>query len=269
LRDPGNFNFGYPEVQARTWPFSTSPGGRHASAETERYFAERNAVIDRLLPEGAGGTRFFEHLGGASGRAATDAAAIALSVAVCSEPWPESVELHERAHLLEAFLPGETANLMTRLATPVAGEYAATNRAEHFAEMAARAWQVLVPPVGMCVDGTPGQQLRDIETRVPGTAGFVAWYMQQSPLGGGEGRGELMADAAELSAPQRAEWNALWKALDGRRRTNGTFTPWRHDNIRHYLEARQVQLRSTGGWIDCVAAALLVPSLTLLRLSGQ
>jgi hypothetical protein len=135
--------------------------------------------------------------------------------------------------------------------------------------MAAKAWQVLVPPVGMCVDSTPGEQLRELEARVPGTAGFVVWYLQHSSLDVGEERAELVAIAAELSAPQRAEWNTLWKALDGRRRADGSYTPWRHDNIRHYLEARQVRLRSSGAWIDRVSAALLLPSLTLQRLGGQ
>ena len=63
--------------------------------------------------------------------------------------------------------------------------------------------------MGVCVDGTRAQQLRHMERRVPGTAGFVGRYLRQSSLGADEARAELVTFAAELSAPQRGDWDTL------------------------------------------------------------
>lgn len=54
---------------------------------------------------------------------------------------------------------------MVHVAGPRPGEYAATNRNEHFAEMAAAAWQVVAPPELMCVEGRPVERLRDAGMR--------------------------------------------------------------------------------------------------------
>ena len=47
-----------------------------------------------------------------------DSAAIALVADDASSLWSESVELHERAHLVEAFLPREVEELTSRLPAP-------------------------------------------------------------------------------------------------------------------------------------------------------
>ena len=108
----------------------SSPGeARHAIQRVSEYLASRNPAIDVLLPEGRGGTHFFEDLGPtADGLALTGAAAIAVSASVIDRAWPETVELHERAHLVDAFLPHEVAAVMSRIPPAAADEYAATTR---------------------------------------------------------------------------------------------------------------------------------------------
>jgi len=106
-------------------------------------------------------------LGTAAGMAFPDSAAIARVADDGNSPWPEFVELHERAHLVEAFLRREVDELLLRLPEPNPDEYAATNRREHFAETAARAWEIIEPPDNVCVDVTPADRLRDAEQRVP------------------------------------------------------------------------------------------------------
>ena len=257
--------FAFPEVQPAKSQGEAAAGAAGAASRAANYLAKRNPIVDRLLPEGEGGIRFFEQLGGDSGLAEARTASIAL-MANDSEAWPESVELHERAHLLDAFLFHEVENLMARLPDAARDEYAAKNRGEHFGEMAARAWEIVSPPDGICIDGTPVEVLRKIETRVPGTAGFVAWYLRQPSLGVEEGRDELAALAAQLSAPQQVEWDALWRALEARRRPDGRFEKWRYSSVRAYLEVQQSVARATGGWFGRAQAILLVPSLTIVRL---
>jgi hypothetical protein len=257
--------FAFPEVQPAKSQGEAPAGAAGAASRAANYLAKRNPIVDRLLPEGEGGTRFFEQLGEYAGLAVARNAAIALTVTSDYEPWPETVELHERAHLLDAFLFHEVENVMARLPDPASTEYAAKNRAEHFGEMAAKAWEIVSPPDGICIDGTPVEALRKVEVRVPGTAGFVAWYLRQPSLGVEEGRDELSTLAAELSAPQRGEWDALWKALESHRRPDGTFEKWRYSSVRAYLEVQQSVARATGGWFGRSQAILLVPSLTIAK----
>ncbi len=261
---------GYPEVRmtdASAPP--PSPEVAEAAEWVARYRARRNPVVERLLPEGIGGTRFFQRLDGYAGMAFSDVAAIGLATTVESDLWPETVELHERAHLLHAFLPQEVARLMARMPAAAPGEYAATNPGEHFAEMAAKAWEVVAPPGDFCIDGTPADWLSAAEIRVPGTAGFAAWYLRQPALRSGEGCEELPPLAARLSEPQRAEWEALWQALEARRLPGGTFRPWSYPTVRDYLEARRWEARSSGRWIGRVENVLLAPSLAVLTLAGR
>jgi hypothetical protein len=265
----GAATFGFREVQPAKSQGEAPAGAAGAASRAANYLARRNPIVDRLLPEGEGGTRFFEQLGEYAGLAAARNAAIALTVTNDYEPWPETVELHERAHLLDAFQFHEVENLMARLPHAESTEYAAKNRAEHFGEMAAKAWEIVSPPDGICVDGTPVDVLRKVEVRVPGTAGFVAWYLRQPSLGVEEGRDELSALAAELSAPQRAEWDALWQALESHRRPDGTFEKWRYSSVRAYLEVQQSVARSVGGWFGRGQAILLVPSLAIARLAER
>ncbi len=226
---------GYWRVHVAGVPIGVGQGdSREVGAQT--YLAHRSPIVDRLLPAGAGGTHFVSSLGRWAGMAFPDSAAIALVADDATGPWPESVELHERAHLVEASLPREVGELMSRLPAPSPDEYAATNRGEHFAEMAARAWEIVEPPDNVCVDGTPADRLRDAEQRVPGTSGFVEWYLRHLPAGV-EGRGDLAALAATFRAPLAPQWDALWQAIDARREPGGGFTPWGPRTIREFLEA--------------------------------
>jgi hypothetical protein len=92
-----------------------------ADQRVAAYLARRHPVVDRLLPGGRGGTRFYEHLGGNDGIAKAGAAAIGLALTVNDRMWPESVELHERAHLLQAFAD--------RLSAPAREQWSALWRA--------------------------------------------------------------------------------------------------------------------------------------------
>jgi len=237
---------------------------------TSRYLASRNPVVDDLLPGGAGGTQVVDDLGGEAGVAYPGVAAIRLAATESPALWPEAVELHERAHLVEAFLPAEVGALMARLAAPDPQEYAATGPSEHFAEMAARAWSVAVPPEGICLDRTPEEALRTAEQRVPGTAGFVAWYLRHPALGRATPHHPpLLALATKLSEPSRAEWEAVWRAMDARRLPGGGFEPWRHTSIRASLESRRLAARHSGAWMDRIVDVGLIPSVTLLAIAGR
>jgi len=108
---------------------------KELTASDERvasYLRDRSPLVDRLLPDGRGGTRFYEDLGGPAGLAFGSAAAIGLAVSVNRGSWIESIELHERAHLVDAFLLAEVAALMARLPPPAPDETAAENRGQHF-----------------------------------------------------------------------------------------------------------------------------------------
>jgi hypothetical protein len=242
-------------------------GDRHEVAG-RMYLADRSPVVDRLLPPGAGGTHFFNTLGTDAGLAFPDSASIALVADDAASPWPESVELHERAHLVDANLPREVGALMSHLPAPNPDEYAATNRGEHFAEMAAKAWEIVEPPDNVCVDGTPADRLRDAEQRVPGTSGFVEWYLRHLPADV-EGRHDLAALAANLRAPFAPQWDALWQAIDARREPGGGFTPWSPRTVRQFLEAQRAEAMASGRWIDRVTSAALVPSLLVLSAVGR
>jgi len=85
--------------------------GTPAPAEEARYLSRRSPVIDQLLPGGAGGVRFTKDLEGNAGMAFTRIAAIGLAASVADDPWAGSTELHERAHLVDAFVPELVARL--------------------------------------------------------------------------------------------------------------------------------------------------------------
>ena len=233
------------------------------------YLARRNPALDRLLPNGAGGTRFFEDLDGNAGMAFPHLSLVAISATAGDGGWPGAVELHERAHLLHAFLPEEVAGLLVRLAAPSPGEYAATNDREHFAEMAAKAWEIVSPPESMCVDGTPAERLRDAETRVPGTAAFVMWYLRNlrdESVGSDE---DLARTAEAFSARYGAESNAVWTAVDERRLPDGGLRPWGYRTPREYLEGMRAGARASRHLVDRIAGHLLLPSLTVLSIAGR
>jgi hypothetical protein len=243
--------------------------GDPAPEEEARYRSRRSPVIDELLPNGQGGIRIVETLDGQAGVTFTGSATIALAASVVSDPWPGTVELHERAHLVDAFMPDVVARVMAVLPAPAPGEYAATNPGEHFAEMAAGAWELVVAPDGICVEGTPLELLRSAEARVPGTAGFVSWYLQNPTLASTEVAGELRPLADQLIAPHRAEWEALWRALNHRRLPDGAFTAWRAKTVREHLNDQRASARGSDNWIDRLASFALAPSLGVLMVLGR
>lgn len=208
-----------------------------AGDHVREYLAGRDPAIDRLLPDGARGTRFFEDLDGEAGMAFPHLSLIGISATAASGGWPGAVELHERAHLLQAFLPEDASRLLARLDAPAEREYAATGEREHFAEMAAKAWEVVSQPAGMCVDAAPLERLRDAESRVPGTAGFVAWYLRNLRKEDVEEFDPLIQTAALLAAPYRAESEAIWKSLEARRLPDGHFQAWSHQTVPFFFRA--------------------------------
>ena len=238
------------------------------------YAAHRNPAVDRLLPEGYGGTRYYDNLGKVSRRgdalgvAFLRAGAIGLLRTLDTDSWSAATELHERAHLLYQALSSDFARLLAKLPEPAADEYAAENPHEHVAEMAATAWEIVTDLDNACVDGTPLGRLRDAERRVPGTAGFVGWYLRDSSLGPSQQRAELAKLADELSAPQGEEWNAIWSDVEARRQRNGTFKPWEPMSIRQLLEADQSAYFASSRFIDPLAAIAMAPSIMLLKLLG-
>jgi hypothetical protein len=237
--------FGYTEVVN---PRSAS--GAEAEAVRE-YLARRHPATDHLLPNGAGGTRFFVDLDGNAGMAFSNVPAIGVSVTASGSGWPETTELHERAHLLHAFLPGEVGALMAGLPPPASGEYAASSAREHFAEMASEAWQIVTTPDFLCVDGTPMERLHDAETRVPGSAGFVVWYVRHLSREDVEHYDELARMASSLAAPHRTAFDAVWQALEERRLPGGDFRPWeRAATVRGQVERWRAELRASDRQFD-------------------
>ena len=259
-----------PEVFPTSQPPSSSGEALDATQLVGEYLTQRNPAVDALLPEGRGGTHFFEDLGPKyDGLAFPGAAAIAVSASAAGRNWPEAIELHERAHLMDAFLPHDVARLMSRMAPAAPDEYAATNSGEHFGEMAASAWEIVAPPGMFCVDGTPTKRLEDAETRVPGTSGFVLRYLSLLPARLKEdGDADLRATAERLSAPFRDEWTTLWRSVDARRRSDGTFEPWALPTIRTYLESRRAQAGASNQLIDRFVGVALLPSVIIVRAAG-
>jgi hypothetical protein len=177
---------------------------------------------------------------------------------------PKAVELHERAHLVQAFLPGLVSRLMARLPAPHADEYAATNRGEHFAEMAASAWQVATAPDLMTIGVPPVDRLDDAGARVPGTAAFVAWYLRHLRREDVDGYDDLARAAAARGARYRAEADALWTALEARQLPGGGFPPWGCTSVRECLHMWRTASLASDRWIDRAAGHLLTPSLLVV-----
>lgn len=232
-----------------------------------RYLSVRSPMVDRLLPVGAGGVRFSDRIENA-GEAHLEAAAIVLNPDHIVDGWPESTELHERAHLAFAFLAPETGALLARLPAPAPDEYAAKNGTEHFAEMAKRAWQLVAPPGDFCPDLEGVDGLTIAEALVPGTAGLVAWYLRQPDLVVAGDRAALAEAADRLMAPYRAEWDAIGRGLDARRRADGTFDPWTAVSVREHIEIRRASSWAEGTLLGRVHAVLLTPSLAIARAAG-
>lgn len=199
--------------------------GEGPAQQVAAYRVRRHPAVDRLLPDAPAGTRFYEDLDGNAGRAFLRARAIGIAVDV-GLAGAEGIELHERAHLLYAEHPRLVRALLRRLPPPDPSSYAAENDHEHFASMADAAWEVLVEPEGLCRVETPLEILVRLDRSVPGTAGFVAWYLRSGALDEDSiaARDAVLAEAERLAAPLRSQWEALWQPLEARRQPDGTFS---------------------------------------------
>ena len=241
------------------------PGG------TAMCLRDHDPLVDRLLPEGPGGTVFFSELGEFAGVAFQETGTIGVALAVAASDSLSAVELHERAHLLEFASPQIVARLMREQPAPKREEYAATSPVEHFAEMAAKAWNVVevLLPREYCALDSPLDRLQRLERDVPGTAGFVAWYLAEPQLAALDGADALRVEAERLIGDRRDDWAALHAALRTRQETDGTFKVWPRYSVREYLERRRAHVHLAGGFNGRLEAAQITASLSLLTLAGR
>jgi len=206
-----------------------------AKKASARYRASRDTMIDLLLPEGAGGTNIAGTLGpDHDGEAFPDRAEIKIvadavldSVARMGTRRGDQVELHERAHLLDANHPDLVLALLRKLPAPDPEEYAAKDGGEHFAEMIAKGWAILElqQAAGFCPDLVGA--MRHEEQRVPGTAGAVAWIAPTwSRVRGQPIDSMLRREVDSLLSPTQAEWRAIAGAVEARRQANGHLAVW-------------------------------------------
>ncbi len=240
----------------------------------DRYLGERDAAIDRLLPNGSLGTLVetlpLDRDGVANASAAqVEIAAVALQDLdrTYGTLRGERVEVHERAHLLDYAYQDLVARLMAKLSTPDTAEYAATNAQEHFAETLSAAWGILagIHATGYCPD--PRQALRDAEAQIPGTAGALRWLLPiwaadpHRPIDAG-----LMALSDSLSVGTHAEWDALAAAVEARRLADGTLAPWSVPTIGETLVRVQKGLRYSSRRSDRLFSVVILPSAWVGRL---
>lgn len=211
-------------------------GSDAARSAAAAYRAQRRPVLDSLLPMGHGGVQVTDAgvMDGRAGIAILDLGAIALSAEHLTTRLHtgggltgEMVEIHERAHLLQARHPRKVAALMRTLPPPHEATYAATSAVEHFAEMAAEAYRVVVfdpDAIEICLEDTP---LRLAERDVPGTAGFVVWFLRHlDPAAvAAPGYDALLEEATALRGDP-SPWEPIYAALDAQRLDDGTLAPW-------------------------------------------
>ncbi len=248
------------KAPARTHGSLIEPGATgDDGAMAAGYLARRDPRLDQLLP-GAGGGRLFVAGMDVAGKALLHLNAILLSPIQLTE----EIELHELAHLVKHNLPREAKAVLATVVAPAPTTYAATNDTEHFAEMAAEAWMVLVVPEGFCANGDAVSRLTRAEAMVPGTAGFVAYFLTLPAFAHDTAAASLQPALAQyLPAEQRAVWHALWEALDARRGPDGLPQPW---PALSALEVHRGYLRmSESRVVQGLLRALYFPSEVLVR----
>jgi hypothetical protein len=211
-----------------------------AVGERTDYLAVRDARLDRLLPS-AGGGRFF-----VTGLEKDGLAIQRENIILIKAPSAvELIEAHELAHLVQYNLPTEFAAIMRVTSPPAPDEYAAKSDIEHFAEMAAEAWTVVAGVRDACLMDGPADLLRDAEQRVPGTAGFVAYYLATGAFADDSAAMSVTSLAAEMIAPAaRPAWQALWAALEARRQPDGTLLAWPRPDALARHRAQWEQFRT-------------------------
>ena len=224
--------------------------------DRQDYLARRNSVVDRLLPEGAGGTLFVEDLDEKLGIAIAATGTIVISQAAL--PDAEDTEIHERAHLLHANAPSEVARVMRALPPPTQS-YASKSDTEHFAEMAASAWRIIVPNENGCLVQTRAELLREEEKAVPGTAAFVTRFLSDSAMAGRDSMLDVYIEAERLTAPLRDEWSAVWSHVDAQRTAQGTLRSWGRPCVAQIIGGQRAFLGG-GNAFDKFAAALMLPA---------
>lgn len=225
-------------------------------------------VIDELLPAGAGGTFFVKSLPDAQGVAHSRGAFIALAVDGVDERYLESIEVHERAHLLHARLDTLVHAVLDRYGAPAPEEYAAKNAQEHFAEMAQGAWD-LVTPADFCVADTPEARLARADSLVPGVAGFVVYFLTHPSMRLHPDASALQKAALTRTAHARVEWTRLFAALERQRRADGTMAPWPVLSTAEWLAQERRLLRAEGTITGSLQAAVLWPGSLFIELFGR
>lgn len=261
-----------PYADQRAW---TPDLARAIQKATIRYQTARDTLIDLLLPEGVGGTIVVaqvdeEH----DGEAFPERAAIRLRAGAVldSVVWQgtrrgDQVEMHERAHLLDANHPELVLALLRHLPPPDTAEYAATNGGEHFAEMVAQGWAILELQTveGFCPDLVGA--IRSEEERVPGTAGAVVWLAPTWQRVRGVPIDSLLHQEVDsLAAPYLDAWRPIAAAVDVRRLADGHFAAWPELDAGARLRRGRVLLLESPRLPSRVVGMMLWPAATVTRL---
>jgi hypothetical protein len=236
---------------------------------TALYLAARSPHMDELLPEGDGGTVFVDSLPELGGRAFVRRASIVIAMNHSWQRGIESTEMHERAHLLHDHVGELAARIMAALPSPRADEYAATNSGEHFAEMASSAWDLLHEGREERVGKTPRERLNALEARVPGTSGFLLYYLRHPAFARQFDAASLRAGAEANILPLRDEWEGIWAELDARKLPDGTLQRWPVPRMSEWVGRQQTMLRSQGGPLNHAIAISFWPSAVVLKLLGN
>lgn len=235
-------------------------------ATVARYFAARSYIIDGLLPAGDGGLHFVDSLPDATGEAFPRASTIVLVVNADVEALT-STEVHERAHLLYAREAPVVQRIIRTLPSPITNSYAATNDREHFAEMARSAWDLLRPAPLDLAEGVT-HAMASAEELVPGTAGFVTFFVRHPAFATRRDASWWVNAAAPWVAPSRGDWQHLWHVLESRKQPDGTLAPWPVPSMREWVDQHRATGIAEGGTIGYLHAVSFWPSAMVLKVMG-
>ncbi len=235
------------------------------------FLDRRDPLVDRILPAGVGGLQVVPSLDGNDGVALTEHSRIVITAAAALDRSSagaasrgEIVEMHERAHLLNAAHPELVAALIDVVPAPDADTYAATNSGEHLAEMFANAWEIVrsqdITNICAHYDGL----VRNMEARVPGTAGMLLWMLPVWERARGvDAEPVLVADAAAAAQGYQRQWQALADAVELRRTSAGTLTPWEVPTVGVQLRRIHIELRRSDQWWERAVGWGIWPSAVI------
>lgn len=238
-----------------------------ARDDAVRYQETRRALIDSLLPEGHGGTIFATDLGGPAGVAWTELAAIGMQAGMLANAdlaggglAGEAIEMHERAHLLQAAHTELVAALMDALPAARRGTYASTNVGEHFAEMASEAYRLLrLTDRDARISLDTERMLRRVERRVPGTAHFVGYYLDVAGDMTWPAQADLRIRAERLARPTAQLWVPIRAAITAQRGDNGLLSPWRAVPLATRVRRTHERLEHGDGRMERAIGYLTTP----------